>query len=133
VFVTIKKHGALRGCIGTLEPTAASVIDEVRQNAVSACSRDSRFDPVEVRELDQLTYGVDVLSAPEPVPREMIHEMLDPKIYGVIVSEDGKRGVLLPDLEGIDTADEQLGIALRKAGITGTDYKTERFKVERYK
>ncbi|MCL2703289.1 MAG: AmmeMemoRadiSam system protein A [Defluviitaleaceae bacterium] len=132
VFVTIKKHGTLRGCIGTLEPTTASIADEVRQNAVSACSRDFRFDPVEPGELPFLTYGVDVLSEPEPVDYTRLQEKLDPKTYGVIVTHGSKRGVLLPDLEGIDTVSQQLEIALKKAGISGELYNIERFKVTRH-
>lgn len=132
VFVSIKKMGALRGCIGTLEPTTPSVAAEVCQMAVSACSRDFRFDPVTPEELPFLTYSVDVLSAPEAVARGEIREKLDPSVYGVIVAAGDRRGVLLPDLEGIDTADEQLQIALRKAGITGDAYTVERFKVTRH-
>lgn len=133
VFVSIKKRGALRGCIGTMSPTTPDIPREVRQNAVSACSRDFRFDPVTEEELPHLTYSVDVLSAPEAVDRQDVPAALDPAIYGVIVTSGNKRGVLLPDLEGVDTVEEQLAIALKKAGITGEHYDLERFTVTRYK
>lgn len=130
VFVSIKKHGQLRGCIGTTEPTQANVAEEIIQNAVSAGFYDPRFFPIEEDELDELTISVDVLGG-----AELIQSMqnLDPVRYGVIVRQGHKTGLLLPDLEGIDTAEEQVKIAKRKAGIA-TDKGIElfRFEVIRY-
>lgn len=130
VFVSIKKHGQLRGCIGTVEPTTASVAEEIRQNAVSAASRDPRFEPIGRDELPGLTYSVDVLGGAEPVKGLAD---LDPHIYGVIVRRGARSGLLLPDLEGIETPEEQVAIARRKAGI-GPDEPVNlyRFKVERF-
>jgi MEMO1 family protein len=130
VFVSIKKWGDLRGCIGTIEPTQMNVGMEIVHNAVAACSRDPRFLPVSDEELAHLTYSVDVLTEPEPV--EGPHE-LDPKRYGVIVERGGRRGLLLPDLEGVDSVEEQVRIAKSKAGI-GEDEQVEiyRFEVQRY-
>jgi AmmeMemoRadiSam system protein A len=131
VFVCIKKRGELRGCIGTFLPCCDNVAAETIRNAISAASQDPRFLPVAEGELDQLSYSVDVLSAPEKVhdPGE-----LDPKEFGVIVSRGSRRGLLLPDLEGVDTVDEQLRIAKMKAGITPEE-ETEifRFRVDRYR
>ncbi len=130
-FVSLKKHGELRGCIGTTEATTDNLADEVIQNAISAGTQDPRFPPVEAAELGDLEYSVDVLGAAEPV--QSLDE-LDPKVYGVIVAKDYRRGLLLPDLEGIDTVEEQVGIAKRKAGIRNseTGVKLFRFKVTRY-
>lgn len=114
VFVSLHKDGNLRGCIGTFLPTTASIAQEILQNAVSACSRDPRFSPVEVSELDDIEYSVDVLSEPE---RIFDVKDLDAKKYGVIVENNGRRGLLLPDLEGVDTPREQIAIAKKKAGI----------------
>lgn len=132
VFVSLKKRGRLRGCIGTYLPTCRNVAEEVIRNAIAACSEDPRFDPVREDELPFIEYSVDVLSEPEPV--EDISE-LDPKVYGVIVEAvDGRRGLLLPDLEGVDTVEEQIDIASRKAGILpGEPIKIYRFRVRRYK
>lgn len=131
VFVSIKKHGSLRGCIGTVEPTRPNIVEEVMANAVSAGVRDPRFDPVEPDELDELEYSVDVLGEPEAVAGP--HE-LDPKRYGVIVSGGGRQGLLLPDIEGVDTVEEQLAIARRKAGIAPDEPVTiKRFEVVRYR
>lgn len=115
-FVTIhNKDESLRGCIGTIEPRTENLWQEIISNAVSACSRDPRFDPVTESELDNIEVSVDVLSVPERV--EDI-KTLDPKKYGIIIS-DGKynRGVLLPDIDGVDTVKEQIRIAKRKAGL----------------
>ncbi len=114
VFVSIHKEGMLRGCIGTTEPTEKRAADEIVSNAVSAAERDPRFDPVEALELDLLDYSVDILSLSEPVLSE---DRLDPRVYGVIVSKGGRKGLLLPDLPGVDTVEEQLRIAKQKAGI----------------
>ena len=129
-FVSLHAHGRLRGCIGTTGPTTGSVAWEIVQNAVSACSRDPRFIPVGVEELDSLEYGVDVLGQPEPIssPAE-----LDVKKYGVIVSCGGRRGLLLPDLEGVDTVEQQIDIARQKGGISSREkYTLERFEVVRH-
>lgn len=131
VFVSLKKNGQLRGCIGTIAPTRNNVIEEIEENAISAATRDPRFYPVEPEELPELDISVDVLSDAEPV-RNM--DELDPKRYGVIVSSGGRRGLLLPDLEGVNTVDEQVAIAMQKAGIEpGEPVKLERFEVIRYR
>lgn len=131
VFVSLKKHGELRGCIGTFEPTQETIAHEIIQNAISSSTRDPRFPPLREEELQEITISVDILSPPEPVssPCE-----LDPKRYGVIVESGWRRGLLLPDLEGVDTVEEQLAIAKRKAGILeGEDVKLYRFEVKRFK
>lgn len=129
-FVSLHKNGQLRGCIGTIAPTCDNLAWEIVQNAVSACSRDPRFSPVRPDELDELEYSVDVLGAPEPVDSPAA---LDPKTYGVIVSCSGRRGLLLPDLDGVDSVEAQLSIALQKGGIRENEpYKIERFKVVRH-
>ena len=132
-FVSIKKkNGELRGCIGTLSPLCASLDMEIIANAVSASTRDPRFPPMtSMRELDDVMFSVDVLSVPETVNGI---EQLDPKKYGVIVSRGYRRGVLLPDLEGVDTSGQQVQIAAMKAGLYDLEGVTlERFTVERYK
>lgn len=130
VFVSIHKDGRLRGCIGTILPVRRSIAEEIISNAVSAATGDPRFDPVREDELERLEINVDVLSAPEKIESR---EELDVKRYGVIVSSGSKRGLLLPDLEGIDTVDEQIGIAMRKGGISPRDSITlERFEVIRH-
>ena len=133
VFVSIKKQGELRGCIGTISPVTECIGEEIRANAVSAATRDPRFDMIAEDELPFLEYSVDVLAPAEPVESA---EALDPARYGVIVSLGGRRGLLLPDLEGIDDAEEQIGIAMRKAGIPEKDrprVRLERFEVLRYR
>jgi AmmeMemoRadiSam system protein A len=129
-FVTLYKDGRLRGCIGTIAPTEDSVALEIIRNAVSAGLHDNRFDRVEASELPFLTYKVDILAAPELIfgPDE-----LDVRRYGVIVSNGGRRGLLLPNLDGVDTAEEQIAIARRKGGIAENEpVKLERFEVRRY-
>ena len=129
-FVSLKKDGMLRGCIGTILPVTESLGEEIVRNAVSACSEDPRFNPVTEDELDSLVYSVDVLTEPEPIASE---EKLDPKRYGVIVESGGRRGLLLPDLAGIDTVAEQLSIACRKGGIDPNGpVKLWRFEVVRH-
>lgn len=129
-FVSLQKNGQLRGCIGTIAPTCENLAWEIVQNAISACSRDPRFSPVRPNELDELEYSVDVLGAPEPVDSPAA---LDPKTYGVIVSCSGRRGLLLPDLDGVDSVEAQLSIALQKGGIRENEpYKIERFMVVRH-
>ncbi|MGE5544134.1 MAG: AmmeMemoRadiSam system protein A [Bacillota bacterium] len=129
-FVSLKKDGQLRGCIGTLEPVRANLALEIRENAISAGTQDYRFSPVQKEELPDLVYSVDVLSRPEPINSI---SQLDPKKYGVIVRQGSRSGVLLPDLEGIDTPEEQVEIAMQKAGIRrGTKVDLERFEVRRF-
>lgn len=129
-FVSLHAHGQLRGCIGTTGPTTASVAWEIVQNAVSACSMDPRFAPVRADELDSLEYSVDVLGVPEPIDSPA---QLDVKRYGVIVSCGGRRGLLLPDLEGVDTVEQQIDIARQKGGISAREHYTlERFEVVRH-
>jgi AmmeMemoRadiSam system protein A/AmmeMemoRadiSam system protein B len=131
VFVSIKKDGRLRGCIGTIEPAQGCIADEIIRNAISAGTEDPRFEPVKGSELDSLIYSVDVLKSPEPVAS--ITE-LDAKRYGVIVSKGRRRGLLLPNLEGVTRPEQQIEIALQKAGIpAGSDYQLERFEVVRHK
>ncbi len=131
-FVSIKtRTGDLRGCIGTIEPVKDTLAEELIANAVSAATRDPRFPPVRADELSALKYSVDVLSASEPTTIED----LDPNVYGVIVEDVNgvRRGLLLPHLEGIDTAARQVEIASRKAGIpTGSEVKLWRFRADRY-
>lgn len=130
VFVSIKKHGQLRGCIGTTEPTQKNVVEEVIQNAISAGFYDPRFFPIEMEELDDLTISVDILGEPEPIDHI---EELNPVKYGIIVRQGNKTGLLLPDLEGIDTIEEQVEIAKQKAGIFDDQgVELSRFKVTRY-
>jgi len=129
-FVSIKKNGVLRGCIGTIMPTRENVICEIAQNAVSACSKDYRFDPITPDELDELTVSVDVLSDLEVV--KDIHS-LSPKKNGIIVHSKGRMGVLLPNLEGIDTIEEQMKIASNKGGFSVEEIDDmETFTVERF-
>jgi len=130
VFVSLKKDGALRGCIGTISPVRKSVAEEIIYNAISACSQDPRFQSVEEWELPSITYSVDVLTAAQPITDK---NELDPQKYGVIVSYGDRKGLLLPALAGVDTVGKQLSIALSKAGILEDEpYKIERFEVIRY-
>jgi AmmeMemoRadiSam system protein A len=130
VFVSIKKKGQLRGCIGTFTHTTDNTACEIIQNAISAATQDPRFPPVNSRELNDLEYSVDVLTEPEKIPGK---KDLDPKKYGVIVKSGERRGLLLPDLEGVDTVDEQVSIASMKAGIfLGEPIELYRFEVKRY-
>lgn len=130
-FVSIHKDGKLRGCIGTTAPTADCLAEEIMQNAVSAATRDPRFHPIEPRELWDLEISVDILKKPEPVTD--LHQ-LDVRKYGVIVSKNGCCGLLLPDLEGIDTIEKQLSAARQKAGLAcdEEDCQIERFEVVRH-
>jgi MEMO1 family protein len=130
VFVCLKVRGMLRGCIGTFQPVEKDVAAEIVRNAVSAATCDPRFSCVRAEELPDLEYSVDVLSDPEQVNSTAD---LDPKRYGVIVKAGSRRGLLLPDLEGVDTVEEQVGIAMQKAGIQpGTPVTLYRFEVKRY-
>ena len=131
VFVSLKRHGQLRGCIGTFEPTQGSVAEEVIQNAISSATSDPRFSPVSPSELGSIDYSVDVLTRPEPVDDKTL---LDPKKYGVIVQAGSRRGLLLPDLEGVDSVDMQISICRQKAGIMPAEpVRLYRFEVRRYR
>jgi len=130
VFVSIQKHGRLRGCIGTIAPSTENIAQEIMQNAVSAGLYDNRFNQVEAHELPHLSYKVDVLAEPEDIPDA---SYLDVKRYGVIVRFGDRRGLLLPNLEGIDSIEEQIAIACQKAGIpSGADIHLQRFEVIRH-
>jgi len=130
VFVSLKVGGMLRGCIGTYEPEKANVAEEVITNAISSATRDPRFPPVTPGELAELDYSVDVLTEPEPVEGEA---ELDPKRYGLIVESGGRKGLLLPDLEGVDSVARQIEICRSKAGILPHQpVQLYRFEVKRY-
>lgn len=129
-FVSLKKEGRLRGCIGTISATQATLAEEIIENAISAAVRDPRFDPVMPEELESLVISVDVLGEASEItsPKE-----LDVKKYGVIVTKGHKRGLLLPNLDGVDTVEEQIRIAKQKAGITENEsVRLERFEVIRH-
>lgn len=129
-FVSLKKFGKLRGCIGTIEPVRQTIAHEIIQNAISAAARDPRFLPVEKDELGLLTCSVDVLSPPEPIDDVCL---LHPMKYGVIVQCGMRRGLLLPNLEGVDTVEDQIDIACRKASIKPSEkIDLYRFEVKRY-
>ena len=131
VFVSLKKHGNLRGCIGTIGPVTKNIAEEISRNAVSAGFEDPRFDSLEPHELDDLVYSVDVLAEPEFITSP---DELDVTRYGVIVTCGHKRGLLLPNLEGVDTVEKQIDIARQKAGISKFEpYSLERFEVVRHK
>ncbi len=130
VFVSLKIDGMLRGCIGTFQPQEPTIAHEIVRNAISAATCDPRFTCVTIDELSVIEYSVDVLTPPEPVKSK---SELDPRRYGVIVQAGGRRGLLLPDLEGVDTVDYQVSIAMQKAGIPpGTAVTLQRFEVKRY-
>ena len=131
MFVSLHKYGELRGCIGTISPVQESIADEIIANGISACSRDPRFSRVRADELDALSYSVDVLGEAEPIESTA---QLDPKRYGVIVTKGYRRGLLLPDLEGVDSVEYQVAIAKQKAGIDprDTNVALERFEVVRH-
>ena len=130
VFVSLKMNGELRGCIGTIKPTTDSVGEEIIRNSLSAALNDPRFAPLKKEELMEIDISVDLLYPPE----EAVFEDLDPYNYGVIVTSGNKKGLLLPNLEGVDNKEEQLEIAMNKGGISPSDkYTLERFKVERFK
>jgi len=131
VFVSIHKFGGLRGCIGTFEPATENIAEEIIANAISSATRDPRFPAVAANELKDLSYSVDVLTKPEPIESQ---DQLDPKRYGVIVEAGWRRGLLLPDLEGVNTVNYQIDICRQKAGIMPNEpIKLYRFEVRRYK
>ena len=130
VFVSLHRAGELRGCIGTIEPVRPNVALEIVANAISAATRDPRFPPLRADELKDLELSVDVLGQSEPIKSKT---ELDPQRYGVIVELGGRRGLLLPNLEGVSTADQQVDIALHKAWIRPDEpYAMFRFEVIRY-
>jgi AmmeMemoRadiSam system protein B/AmmeMemoRadiSam system protein A len=131
VFVSIHKLGELRGCIGTFDPQCENVAEEIINNAISSATRDPRFPPIAPDELEDLSYSVDVLTKPESIVSQ---DQLDPKQYGVIVECGFRRGLLLPDLEGVDSVDYQINICRQKADIAPDEpIKLYRFEVRRYK
>jgi AmmeMemoRadiSam system protein B/AmmeMemoRadiSam system protein A len=131
VFVSLHEHGALRGCIGTFEPAKENVASEIISNAISSATKDPRFPPVSQEELKDLDYSVDVLTTPEQVKDA---SQLDPKKYGAIVECGWRRGLLLPDLEGVDTVERQIDICRQKAGISPREpVNLYRFQVKRYR
>lgn len=130
VFVTLNINGRLRGCIGTIEPSSDSIAQEIINNGISACSRDPRFVKVTKEELPYIQYSVDVLGDVEDVESE---DELDCRRYGVIVTSGSKRGLLLPDLDGVDSVKRQVEIARQKAGIgDDEDFTLQRFEVVRH-
>jgi AmmeMemoRadiSam system protein B/AmmeMemoRadiSam system protein A len=131
VFVSLHKFGELRGCIGTFEPTRPNVAAEIISNAISSATRDPRFPPVAPEELGDLEYSIDVLTKPKRVKSK---KELDPHKYGVIVECGFRKGLLLPDLEGVDTVDQQINICCQKAGILPSEpIHLYKFEVQRYK
>ena len=131
VFVSIHKLDELRGCIGTFESAQKNVAEEIIANAISSATSDPRFLPITPEELEDLNYSVEVLTTPEPVESK---DQLDPRKYGVIVEAGWRRGLLLPDLEGVDSVDYQIDICRQKAGIAPDEpVKLYRFQVKRYK
>ena len=130
-FVSIHKNGSLRGCIGTFLPIQDDLAHEIIGNAISAATRDPRFIPITADELPDLEINVDVLTTPEDISSE---EELDVKKYGVIVENGGRRGLLVPDLDGVDTVEYQVSIAKQKAGIGPNEpVHLQRFEVVRHK
>jgi MEMO1 family protein len=130
VFVSIHKNGELRGCIGTFAPTQKNIAEEIIANAIAASTQDPRFPAITEEELPELELSVDVLTNPEPV--KDVSE-LDSKKYGIIVTSRGRRGLLLPDLEWVDTPAQQIEICRRKAWINENDPITiEKFQVRRF-
>jgi AmmeMemoRadiSam system protein A len=130
-FVSIKKNGSLRGCVGTFMPTKVSLVEEIMANAVSSAINDHRFLPVTSEELASLEFSIDVLDSPKKV--ETVDE-LNPKVFGVIVRAGSRLGLLLPDIEGVETVEEQVNIAKQKAGIATVEpAELFSFKVNRFK
>ena len=130
-FVSLHKDGQLRGCIGTINPVTANIAQEIINNGISAATRDPRFAPVHADELPYLEISVDILG---PIEEHISVKDLDIKRYGVIVTKNGRRGLLLPNLEGVDTVEDQLAIAEQKAGIAVGEAGVElaRFEVIRH-
>ncbi len=131
VFVTLKKSGQLRGCVGTYQPTCDNLAREIIKNAISAAFRDPRFAPLVSSELSEILFTVSLLGKPQPVTDI---NQLDPKKYGVIAEKHGHKGLLLPDLEGLNTVEQQLAAVHRKAALPADekDVNYQRFTVEKY-
>ncbi len=131
VFVSIKKGRQLRGCVGTLEPSEANLAVEIIENALKAALHDPRFSPVSVEELEDLSYSVDVV---RPLEKISSTSELDPEVYGLVVRSNGKQGVLLPDLEGVDSIEDQIRICRDKGKITDDEpIEMHRFRVDRFR
>lgn len=131
VFVTLKKNGSLRGCMGTFRPVQKNAAYEIISNAMTAAENDPRFPELRKEELTEISISVDILSEPELINDK---SKLEPKKYGVLVKGGHQTGLLLPDLEGIDTVEKQLDVAKRKAGLKGsTEVDIYRFTVSRFK
>jgi AmmeMemoRadiSam system protein A len=131
VFVSLHKHNELRGCIGTFEATQDNVAEEIVHNAISSATQDPRFHRVAKNELDDLDYNVDILTPPKPVKDKT---QLDARKYGIIIQSGYRRGLLLPDLEGVDTVEQQIEICRLKAGISPEGpIDIYSFEVRRYK
>ncbi len=131
VFVSLKRNGQLRGCIGSLRPQHENLADEIIHNALKAATQDPRFDSISLQELPEIAVSIDVLS-----PLEKIDDpaLLDCREYGLSVHHQDKQGVLLPNLDGIDTVQDQLRVCLKKAGIdAAAPYEMHRFQVQRYR
>ena len=138
VSLHLKKNHRLRGCIGTFLPAYKNTAEEIVRNAVAAATQDPRFPPVRPKELPDIEISVDLLSTPEEITNHFkfgnpIPSAIDPKTKGLIVStEFGQRGLLLPDIEGVDTPQQQLEICFQKGGISQAEtVRLETFKVKR--
>jgi len=133
VFVSLHKNSELRGCIGTFEPVQDNIAQEIKQNALTAALNDPRFSPLKADELDDLEIKVDVLTSPVPINN---NSELDPKKYGILIKSEqtNESGLLLPDLSGVDTIDQQIKITCDKAGIDPVNekYIIYKFSVERH-
>jgi len=130
-FVSIKKMKQLRGCIGTLEPREPNLAMEIIENALKAALHDPRFSPVTTEELQDLTYSIDVV---RPLEKISYESELDPSVYGLVVRSKGKQGVLLPDLEGVNSTEEQIQICRAKGKIPDAEpIEMYRFRVERFR
>jgi AmmeMemoRadiSam system protein A len=128
IFVTIEQDGNLRGCIGTYLPTRDNIAEEIIHNAVSAAIEDYRFSGINENELEQLSYTVYILDTLEKIKEK---SMLDPKKYGILIKSDmGKSGLLLPDLEGLDTWEKQFEAVCNKCNI---DPESENIEIFRFK
>lgn len=129
-FVTLhNKDDSLRGCIGTIEPYYENLYEEIYHNAISAAFKDPRFPKLKKEELENIKINVDVLGELEKVYNL---DELNPKKYGVVLESGLNRGVLLPNIEGVDTVEKQLTITKMKAGIRSDDYEIYKFQVNRY-
>ena len=127
-FVTILENGNLKGCIGTYLPTRENIAQEIIHNAITAATEDYRFNSVTENDLDNLSYEVYILEKPEKIKNI---SQLDPLKYGVLVkSNTGKSGLLLPDLEGLNTTEKQLEAVCVKAGINPELENIEIYKFE---